>query len=58
MKPEVGEVFHRGPDGRVRGPDPEHRSYLSYVSLSGPDGNHWLFQEVTTRLQAGTELPA
>jgi len=47
---EVSEVFHRGPEGRVSGPDPEHGSYRSYASLSDPDGNGWLFQEITTRL--------
>ena len=47
---EVGEVFHLGPDGRGSGADPDHRSYLSYASLSDPDGNGWLFQEITTRL--------
>jgi catechol 2,3-dioxygenase-like lactoylglutathione lyase family enzyme len=58
----IGEVFHDaagvyvGTDepylfGRVRvsGPDPEHRSYRSYASFSDPDGNSWLFQEVTQR---------
>jgi catechol 2,3-dioxygenase-like lactoylglutathione lyase family enzyme len=47
---EVSEVFHPGTGGRVSGPAPEHRSYLSYASLRDPDGNGWLFQEVTTRL--------
>jgi catechol 2,3-dioxygenase-like lactoylglutathione lyase family enzyme len=59
---EVSEVFHSagvysGPDepylfGRVRvsGPDPEHRSYRSFASFHDPDGNGWLFQEITTRL--------
>ncbi len=47
---EVGEVYHPGPGGRVSGPDPEHGSYRSYASLSDPDGNGWLLQEVTTRL--------
>ncbi|HET6920165.1 MAG TPA: VOC family protein [Jiangellaceae bacterium] len=47
---EVSEVFHRGPDGQVSGPDPEHRSYGSFASFSDPDGNSWLFQEITTRL--------
>ena len=60
---EISEVFH-GADGvyagtdetylfgrlRVSGPDPEHRSYRSYASFHDPDGNGWLFQEVTTRL--------
>ena len=60
---EVSEVFHDatgvydGPDEpylfgrrRVSGADPEHRSYHSYASFHDPDGNGWLFQEVTTRL--------
>jgi catechol 2,3-dioxygenase-like lactoylglutathione lyase family enzyme len=60
---EVSEVFHGGnnvyvgPDepylfGRIRvsGPDPEHRSYRSFASFRDPDGNGWLFQELTTRL--------
>ena len=60
---EASHVFHgggsvfAGPDepylfGRIRvtGPDPEHRSYQSYISFSDPDGNGWLLQEVTTRL--------
>ena len=60
---KIGEVFHRagdvyaGPDEpylfgrlRVNGPDPEHRSYRSFASFSDPDGNGWLFQEITTRL--------
>ena len=55
---EVSEVFHfdgkllraAGTKGRVPGPDPEGRSYLSFASFSDPDGNGWLLQEVTTRL--------
>ena len=35
---------------RVSGPDPEHRSYRSFVSFSDPDGNGWLLQEVRERL--------
>jgi len=35
---------------RVSGPDAEHRSYRSFGSFSDPDGNGWLFQEVTARL--------
>jgi hypothetical protein len=48
---------YSGPDdpylfGRVRvsGPDPEHRSYRSFASFNDPDGNGWLFQEITSRL--------
>jgi catechol 2,3-dioxygenase-like lactoylglutathione lyase family enzyme len=60
---EVSEVFHGAGDvyagsdepylsGRIRvnGPDPEHRSYRSFASFRDPDGNGWLFQEITTRL--------
>lgn len=47
---DVGEVFHRGPDGPVSGPDPDRGSYGSFVSFQDPDGNTWLIQEVTTRL--------
>jgi catechol 2,3-dioxygenase-like lactoylglutathione lyase family enzyme len=35
---------------RVTGPDPEHRSYRSFASFKDPDGNGWLFQEITARL--------
>ena len=60
---EVSEVFHgaageyAGSDQpfifgrhRVGGPDSDHGSYRSFASFSDPDGNGWLFQEVTTRL--------
>jgi catechol 2,3-dioxygenase-like lactoylglutathione lyase family enzyme len=55
---DVGEVFHdvgggfarAGMAGRVPGPDPARRSYLSFASFSDPDGNGWLLQEVTERL--------
>jgi catechol 2,3-dioxygenase-like lactoylglutathione lyase family enzyme len=47
---DVSEVFHRGADGRISGPDPEHRSYASLAVFSDPDGNSWLMQEVTARL--------
>jgi catechol 2,3-dioxygenase-like lactoylglutathione lyase family enzyme len=59
----ISDIFH-APDGvyggtdetflfgrhRAGGPDPEHRSYRSFASFSDPDGNGWLFQEITTRL--------
>ncbi|HEX6771749.1 MAG TPA: VOC family protein [Acidobacteriaceae bacterium] len=59
---EISEIFH-GDDvsvgndppylfgrRRVTGPDPEHRTYRSFASFADPDGNGWLFQEITTRL--------
>lgn len=44
-------VFHHA-DGkdRLSGPAPMHRSYGSYATFSDPDGNSWVFQEVTERL--------
>ncbi len=60
---EVGEVFHGAGDvhagtdepylfgrKRISGPDPERKSYSSFASFSDPDGNGWVFQEITTRL--------
>ncbi len=60
---EISEVFHdsagvyTGTDepylfgrARVSGPDAEHRSYRSFASFHDPDGNGWLFQEITARL--------
>ena len=60
---EVSEVFHSagevytGTDEpylfgrhRVSGPDPNHGSYRSFASFHDPDGNGWIFQEITTRL--------
>jgi predicted enzyme related to lactoylglutathione lyase len=45
---DVGGVFHHaGCEGRLSGPDPARRSYASYASFGNPDGNGWLFQEVT-----------
>jgi hypothetical protein len=46
----VSEVFHGGLDGQGSGPDPEHGSYRFYATLADPDGNGWLFQEITARL--------
>ena len=66
---EISEVFHNegvyaGTDepflfGRVRvsGPDPNHGSYRSFASFRDPDGNGWLFQEITAR-QPGRIDPA
>jgi catechol 2,3-dioxygenase-like lactoylglutathione lyase family enzyme len=35
---------------RVNGADPKRGSYSSFAAFSDPDGNGWLFQEITTRL--------
>src|SRR5215471_15964241 len=59
---DVSDVFHSdgvyaGPDEpylfgqhRITGPDPNHGSYRSFASFNDPDGNGWLFQEITSRL--------
>ena len=65
---KVSEVFHdaggvyAGADEpylfgrkRIGGEDPEHRSYRSFASFSDPDGNGWLFQQVTERLPGRVE---
>jgi catechol 2,3-dioxygenase-like lactoylglutathione lyase family enzyme len=67
----VSEVFHGGGEvyagsdepylfGRIRvnGADPEHRSYRSFASFRDPDGNGWLFQEITTRLPGRIDATA
>jgi catechol 2,3-dioxygenase-like lactoylglutathione lyase family enzyme len=59
----IGEVFHGAGDvhagtdepylsgrRRISGLDPKRDSYGSYASFSDPDGNGWLFQEITARL--------
>jgi catechol 2,3-dioxygenase-like lactoylglutathione lyase family enzyme len=46
----VDEVFHLGDSGRAAGLDPQRRTYRSYATFHDPDGNKWLFQEITTRL--------
>jgi catechol 2,3-dioxygenase-like lactoylglutathione lyase family enzyme len=46
---EVSEPFHFGPEGQTEGVDPERGSYNSFASLTDPDGNVWLIQEVTER---------
>lgn len=65
---DVSEVFHGGGDvhagtdepfisGRLRvgGIDPDRGSYRSFASFRDPDGNGWLFQEITTRLAGRVE---
>lgn len=56
---EVSEVFHPVAPGaqfellkssRASGPAPDHASYSSFATFRDPDGNTWLFQEITTRL--------
>src|SRR4051812_39168700 len=55
---DASEVFHDAQGGynrfdhdmRASGPDPERRTYASFVAFSDPDGNDWQLQEITNRL--------
>lgn len=58
---EVSQVFHcaksygccfpdTGDGGRVTGLAPNRQSYFSFAAFRDPDGNEWVFQEVTARL--------
>ena len=56
---DVSEIFHDAEGGlglrwdtaqRAPGVDPDRRSYASYATLTDPDGNTWVLQELTTRL--------
>ena len=55
---DASEVFHDAsggynrfdPDARASGPDPQRRTYASFVEFSDPDGNVWQLQEITSRL--------
>src|SRR6202044_318075 len=65
---KVSETFHagtpgaqfqpEGAEGRVGGPDPDHKTYSSFATFSDPDGNGWLLQEVTTRLPGRIDAAA
>ena len=68
---EISDVFHGAGDMyvgkdepylfgpvRVSGPDPGHGSYRSFASFSDPDGNGWLFQEITQRLPGRVDADA
>jgi catechol 2,3-dioxygenase-like lactoylglutathione lyase family enzyme len=55
---KASEVFHGSPfsaAGRISGPDPERKSYSSYVAFEDPDGNAWIVQEVTRRAPGRTD---
>jgi catechol 2,3-dioxygenase-like lactoylglutathione lyase family enzyme len=55
----ASEIFHDASGGynrfdpavRASGPDPERRSYASFLTFSDPDGNGWVLQEITTRFE-------
>jgi catechol 2,3-dioxygenase-like lactoylglutathione lyase family enzyme len=55
---DPSEVFHDGTGGynrwdastRASGPDPDRRTYASFLEFSDPDDNLWQLQEITSRL--------
>jgi len=50
---DASDIWHGPPfpaEARQPGPDPDRTSYGSFFSITDPDGNTWLVQEVTTRL--------
>jgi catechol 2,3-dioxygenase-like lactoylglutathione lyase family enzyme len=55
---KMSEVFHYAglpfnnsiDNARLRGRDPEGRTYFTFASFEDPDGNGYLLQEVQTRL--------
>ena len=48
---DAGGVFHHfGGAYLVSGPNPGRQSFATYASFSDPDGNGWVFQEVTAHL--------
>jgi catechol 2,3-dioxygenase-like lactoylglutathione lyase family enzyme len=54
----VDKVFHIGDNGPAGGLDPQRRTYRSFASFRDPDGNQWLFQEITTRLPGRIDTKA
>jgi catechol 2,3-dioxygenase-like lactoylglutathione lyase family enzyme len=43
---EVSQPFHFGPEGQAPGVSPARANYETFLSLSDPDGNGWVIQEV------------
>jgi uncharacterized protein GlcG (DUF336 family)/catechol 2,3-dioxygenase-like lactoylglutathione lyase family enzyme len=53
---DTGGIFHHAEgESLVSGPNPQRKSYASYASFSDPDGNAWVFQEITARLTGHIE---
>jgi catechol 2,3-dioxygenase-like lactoylglutathione lyase family enzyme len=54
---DATEIWHGPPfpmEARQPGPDPQRNSYQSFFSITDPDGNMWIVQEVTNRLPGRT----
>ena len=50
---EVTDIYHWTSEGQTPGVDPNHADYGSYASITDPDGNVWLLQEVPSRASPG-----
>ena len=46
---EVTDIYHWTAEGQTSGVDPNRGDYGSYASMTDPDGNIWLLQEVPSR---------
>jgi len=58
---DASDIWHGPPfpvEARQPGTDPDHTSYGSFFSVTDPDGNTWLVQEVTTRRPGRTDPAA
>src|SRR5262245_3538137 len=56
---DVSDFFHLDLEkGLVEGLDPERRSYFTRATMTDPDGNKWVLQEVTTRLPGRVDSKA
>lgn len=55
---QADDVYHIGAEGKAAGVDPQHGTYRSFASFRDPDGNRWLFQEITTRLPGRIDADA
>jgi catechol 2,3-dioxygenase-like lactoylglutathione lyase family enzyme len=52
---EASGVWHGPPfppEARLRGRDPKRTSYRSFFAFNDPDGNTWVVQEITARLES------
>jgi len=53
---DVSDYYHFGAEGQTPGLDPDRRNYGSYATITDPDGNTLLLQEVN-RARAEEEHP-
>jgi predicted enzyme related to lactoylglutathione lyase len=49
---EVSDIYHWSEAGQTPGPDPKRGDFGSYATMTDPDGNVWLIQEVPSRAES------